>query len=532
MKKKLHSFSANYQSIFIFCFALLLNVGLINGQTEIALNGGFETGDFTDWTQFPNGTQNIITTNPSEGTYCVELNNNVAPSASLIKNANIGIGTVLAAQDVTITFDARGTLGVGAVAFAEFFSEKSGGGTSSNLILGGGPLALNADPNVWTSFSFTTTTGSDVSGGVTLQLSATTSADAGSTANMFYDNVSVITAVPPTPTCTDGIMNGDETGVDCGGPDCPACPVPSNITFSVDMTGQTFTQAYVSGSFNGWSGTANALTNTTGNIWEVTLPITDGEYEYKFTYDDWTGQEAFAQGDICTITNYTNHNRRLVIAGADQTLLTAPFSSCAESATNPGPHTVTINVDMNAYALGGSSVFINGENYNSQGLGAWCGSCNPMTDMGSGIWSATLSLEEYAYQFKITIDGWNDQEGFAPADPGTATDGTNTNRYLQVDADKTVDIAWNTPQVLNTKDFDSTIGFMVYPNPSQNVWNVKTKDQIIKTVQVFDVLGKEVMNMKPNVNDVSIDASILPKGLYFAKLTTDLGSNSVKLIKN
>lgn len=27
----------------------------------------------------------------------------------------------------------------------------------------------------------------------------------------------------PTPTCTDGIQNGDETGVDCGG-DCAACP--------------------------------------------------------------------------------------------------------------------------------------------------------------------------------------------------------------------------------------------------------------------------------------------------------------------
>ncbi|WP_026231607.1 cohesin domain-containing protein [Neolewinella persica] len=26
------------------------------------------------------------------------------------------------------------------------------------------------------------------------------------------------------PTCDDGMMNGDETGVDCGGPDCPACP--------------------------------------------------------------------------------------------------------------------------------------------------------------------------------------------------------------------------------------------------------------------------------------------------------------------
>ena len=29
---------------------------------------------------------------------------------------------------------------------------------------------------------------------------------------------------PPTPTCFDGIQNGNETGVDCGGPDCLPCP--------------------------------------------------------------------------------------------------------------------------------------------------------------------------------------------------------------------------------------------------------------------------------------------------------------------
>ncbi|MEO0468264.1 MAG: S8 family serine peptidase, partial [Bacteroidota bacterium] len=32
------------------------------------------------------------------------------------------------------------------------------------------------------------------------------------------------------PTCTDGIQNGQETGIDCGGPDCPACPTGCNGT--------------------------------------------------------------------------------------------------------------------------------------------------------------------------------------------------------------------------------------------------------------------------------------------------------------
>ena len=32
------------------------------------------------------------------------------------------------------------------------------------------------------------------------------------------------TVCAPCPTCTDGIMNGDEEMVDCGGTECPVCP--------------------------------------------------------------------------------------------------------------------------------------------------------------------------------------------------------------------------------------------------------------------------------------------------------------------
>ncbi len=36
----------------------------------------------------------------------------------------------------------------------------------------------------------------------------------------------------PCPTCTDGILNGQEIGIDCGGPTCPACPCASLPIFN------------------------------------------------------------------------------------------------------------------------------------------------------------------------------------------------------------------------------------------------------------------------------------------------------------
>ena len=46
------------------------------------------------------------------------------------------------------------------------------------------------------------------------------------------------------------------------------------------------------------------------------------------------------------------------------------------------------------------------------------------------------------------------------------------------------------------------------------------------------MLGKQVISLNPNSEEVTIDASELPTGLYFAKIATEIGSNSVKLIKN
>ena len=42
---------------------------------------------------------------------------------------------------------------------------------------------------------------------------------------------------PPCPTCSDGVQNGDEEGVDCGGSVCPPCPTCSDGIQNGDETG-------------------------------------------------------------------------------------------------------------------------------------------------------------------------------------------------------------------------------------------------------------------------------------------------------
>jgi beta-glucanase (GH16 family) len=167
------------------------------GGGEIAVNGGFETGDFTGWTQFEAtpGDQTVNTgmagDTSSEGTFHLEINNTALNANSLIKQERVGLGTVTPGIAWTVTFDARGSFGVGGVAFAQVFSETAAGNENCDGcgILGGAPLALNADPTVWTSFSFSGTAGPNTES-LTLQLEAVTGP--GALANVFYDNISIV----------------------------------------------------------------------------------------------------------------------------------------------------------------------------------------------------------------------------------------------------------------------------------------------------------------------------------------------------
>lgn len=159
-------------------------------HAELTTNGDFETGDTSGWTSFAFGSQIFtVTGDAKSGSFAGELFNTIEANPLVIKQANIGEGTVVAGELLTISFAAKGEGINGGVAFAEFFSEIAGGGVSSSQILGGVPLAVTND---YQNFSFTTAAGPDVGGGVTLQFNAVTGANPGSTSRLFIDNVSVI----------------------------------------------------------------------------------------------------------------------------------------------------------------------------------------------------------------------------------------------------------------------------------------------------------------------------------------------------
>ena len=71
----------------------------------------------------------------------------------------------------------------------------------------------------------------------------------------------------------------------------------------------------------------------------------------------------------------------------------------------------------------------------------------------------------------------------------------------------------------------------LFPNPISDILNLDVHNQTIKSVKVFNLLGKQVFYNK-GIDIKSINISMLPKGIYILKAKTDELSFSKKIIKN
>ena len=216
--------------------------------------------------------------------------------------------------------------------------------------------------------------------------------------------------IPAGDTANDSYGTCDGT---CN--DAPAA-AEVDVTFQVDMSQYTGTYGSVNinGSFNGWCGGCATMTDGDADgIFDITIPLSLGTYEYKFTLDGWTAQEEFTEGDACTSTIDGYTNRTVEITGA--TVLDAVcYNSCdacdGDGGGDNGGGTsemgVTFNVDMSC-APAFDNVFV---------TGPWCGWCandvyNTMTDDdGDGIYSVTVPDLVGSVEYKYAINGFADQE--------------------------------------------------------------------------------------------------------------------------
>lgn len=93
---------------------------------------------------------------------------------------------------------------------------------------------------------------------------------------------------------------------------------------------------------------------------------------------------------------------------------------------------------------------------------------------------------------------------------------------------------FNLSSTLTSENFTHQSSIKAYPNPFTNQLTIQANETIFK-VEIYNLLGQKVKNIifnNPTENSVNIDLSELAQGNYIAKITSELLTNTIKLIKN
>lgn len=83
---------------------------------------------------------------------------------------------------------------------------------------------------------------------------------------------------------------------------------------------------------------------------------------------------------------------------------------------------------------------------------------------------------------------------------------------------------------ITANDDFSAANFSVYPNPVEDVLNIRSNNTV-DAVSIYDVLGKLILEINPNIISPSLDMSPLNAGVYLVAVTIDDTTKTFKVVK-
>lgn len=187
----------------------------------------------------------------------------------------------------------------------------------------------------------------------------------------------------------------------------------TDVTFRVDMTNEVVDTAgvYIAGNFQDeagatadWTPGETALTDMGSGIWEVTVTIPAGTYEYKFVNSSsWTNAENMVSKP-CEIGG-NNENRQIVVTSTADTV-----EFCYNSCVACNESMVVFRVDMSLQTVSPNGVHIAGDFQAALGTGLsdWAADGTELTDPDmDGVYTFTATLPPGTYEYKyINDDNW------------------------------------------------------------------------------------------------------------------------------
>ena len=286
-----------------------------------------------------------------------------------------------------------------------------------------------------------------------------------------------------------------------------------------------FDQVYVSGTFNNWSGDSNPLTDANfDGIWEGSISVPVGSYEYKVTLDNWAAEEKFKGFEECTVTDPSGQftNRRLLVS-ADVDLPKFCFNSCYTCGEEVK---ITFKIGMGMVVPNPDGVWLaGGGNFDVPG-----GKYRMSDSDGDGIYEIVVPRR---VGFKSFFDFANgpcpdysckeDLTGLPCGDPTNYND-----RFLPPVQKDTIyascfALCTNNAQCTNVSTnnvIEVENLFEIQGNPTETGFatlKFGSQNQLEKEINVSNIFGQTIISNKVSglLSITSIDGSKLLPGIYF-----------------
>lgn len=441
---------------------LSLLVSSLSFSQNLVTNGDFQTGTAAPWY---NNAANVV--DLGGGSYVNQAN--VLPPSGPAYTVNLSqIISLNSGSTYQLKFDAFTDIVTG----------------SRTMIVG---LGQSAAP--WTALTSTTTLtstlqtftyqytinyGDTVPDRVIFDMGA-------ATGYVFIDNVSVTQVVN---TCNNGIQDGDETAIDCGGSCSPcvvsplvAAPTPPARPSAdvVSIYSDAYTNITVTDFDAGWCGGA-ATTQ---------VQIAGNNTLRKNT------------GVICHGIDFQTNRQNLT----DFTRLHFDFYITDTDLVGDVFNVKLVNFNGGSAETSALEVNINGGSIPQLVANQWVSVDVPITALG-GVIANSLARNDIA-QIGITTANvdhvWYD------------------NIYLHKNT------------VLSNNSFE-TSKIKIFPNPAKSNFTIDAQENIEK-VSVYNLLGQEVVSKNPNTNSLTLDVTNFQSGVYVVKTIVNGAVSTSRIIK-
>jgi hypothetical protein len=323
---------------------------------------------------------------------------------------------------------------------------------------------------------------------------------------------------------------------------CGPCQAPTPVLFRVDMSLQTVNAdgPHVAGSFQGWNpgDPSTLMLDPDGdNIYEVTILMQPGTYQYKFVNGD-----AWADGDESIPADCNVGGNRQVVVAADPVVEHFCYKQCgAECVSDPDAADITFRVNMLSTVPSAAGVWLIG----GFTTPVWQSGAVQMTDAdGDLVYECTVNVSGVAdiqYKFvngDVTVSTNEESAGIVNCGISNGIGGYNR-----------IHTRSGIAEVLNTVCFDSCADCIIgvqeamaltvlnaYPVPANEFVTLsfgQVKSAPI-TVRVMNNLGQVVStqymgNLPTGNNQVRVNLEGVAGGIYAIELSNGIEKTAVQI---